>query len=375
MKIAVFIYRYPLYPNGSYLKEFIDELSTQTESVALFAAFSPKCDLVHRENVYFTPIANPKFYPFGDMLFEFLIFFQALFSKKFRTSDVYVVISARGALALRILSFIFGKPAINIIEMLNSKTSLNDRLSNYWQSVIYKRGFRRTICWSNFYKDKFIKKWGVPDNKIAILPSGIDTEKFHPKVRNDKVRLNIPADATLIVFAKPLYEPNREMAEVLVEALLHVKHKSVHLLVGNGAQKEILERKIKKLGLDHRISFMPFVSIDEIPGYLGAADIIALPFTYDATVSRSLLEAMSMGKPTIVSLSGEVGSIVTHMENAYVTEPNPESFARAIDFLIDNKNVSKKLGESARALILQDYGIRAVVKKYVREFHAVTYQT
>ncbi|MFC1608615.1 glycosyltransferase family 4 protein [Patescibacteria group bacterium] len=374
MKIGIIYYKYPLYEKGSYIQEFVDALTGESDQVILISSPCPSKDFFRPKNlkIIWIPILNIPF--IGDIIFNVTVFFSAIFSD-FTKVDVINVVSARGALAAYLLGKIYGKPVICSIEIINSNenNSLIDRAYNLFQRFVYTLKYDKIICWSRFYYDKYLQKWGVSSEKVDIIPGGINISRYNPNVSGDEIRKKFLGDKEyLIVFAKPMYEYNRKTAELLLESVNLLKNDvKIKILLGDGEQRSVLEEKIEKLGMCDSVSFMPFVSIDEIPSYLAASDLIVLSFTYPATTSRSLLEAMAMGKAVVVTDVGEISNVVTDKKNSFVVPVDKNEIARLIGKIIGNRAILDKAGESARELVEEKYAIGIIAQKTINVFNEV----
>lgn len=371
MKIGIIFFKYPLYEGGSYFQEFIDALCLKSDKVVLIASHYPKEDIVHPENLLIKWIRFYNFPIIGDLIFNWNILWAGIFSREFRKVDIINVVSARGVLAAKLLGKILKKPVICTIEIINNKrNSFRDSVFYLIQRWLFSFNFNKIICWSHYYAGILIS-WGIKEEAIKILPGGINVSRYNPDIDGSEIR-RMYSERVLIVFAKPMYEYNRKTAEILLEAIgMLGDESSVHILLGDGEQRNIIEQKIQLLGLNKDVSFMPIVSITEIPKYIAASDIIVLPFSYAATTSRSLLEAMALGKPIITTEVGEISMIVEDGKEAILVNPNKEEVSRAIQRLLDDKELALRLGRNARKKIEEKYSIDNIIRSTMAVYNEV----
>lgn len=371
MKVGIIFFKYPLYGGGSYFQEFVDALCLKSKNVVLIASHYPKEEFVHPKNLIIKWVSFYNFLIIGDLIFNWNIFWTGIFSREFRSVDIINVVSARGVLAAKLLGKILKKPVVCTIEIINSKQN------GFWDSVFYRIqrwlfsfNFDKIICWSHYYADILIS-WGIKKEVVKILPGGINVSRYNPSIDGSKIRKMYPEKA-LIVFAKPLYEYNRKTAEILLEAVAMLGNEaSVHILLGDGEQRNIIEQKIQALDLNNAVSFMSVVSITEIPKYIAASDIIVLPFSYAATTSRSLLEAMAIGKPIVTTAVGEISMVVENEKEAILVNPNEKEVSRAIQRLLDDKELALRLGKNARKKVEEKYSIDNIVRSTVAIYNEV----
>jgi glycosyltransferase involved in cell wall biosynthesis len=367
------VFKYPLYEKGSYLQEFVDSMVCRCERVVLIAALYPDKNFFSPRNLSIKWIPLFPVPIIGEIFYNLLIFFKGIIY--LRDVDVINVISARPAIVGFLLGKILNKPVVCTVEIINepgNRWFQKESVINAIQKLIYSLKYDKIICWSKYYFYAYLKKWGVGEGTVVIIPSGIDISRYNPLICGEGIRNNFPPGSFLIVFAKPMYEYNRKMAELLLLSVkLLDRDLDIRVLLGDGQQRKMIEDKIKILGLGEKISFMPIVPITKIPEYLAAADIIVLPFTYQPTTSRSLLESMAMGKAIVVTNSGEITEMLTDGEEALVVEPEEKALASAIRRVCFDRELKNKLGRNARLLVEKSFSIESVADKTLEVYREV----
>jgi glycosyltransferase involved in cell wall biosynthesis len=97
-------------------------------------------------------------------------------------------------------------------------------------------------------------------------------------------------------------------------------------------------------------------------------DIGVYPLSKDEWVSgKSGLKAiqyMAFGLPTVATDIGTTSIIIKHKENGYLVN-SEEEWLHALEELIRNPELRKKLGSKARELIIKNYSINAIKMKYL----------
>jgi glycosyltransferase involved in cell wall biosynthesis len=296
--------------------------------------------------------------------------FKVMFVTDLRKVDLVNSVGPRGLLAGWYLKKVCGIPLVCTVEMLNEKGSL---LNNIYYEIVrflmIKAPVDKYICWSNYYWTNHLKKWGIPENKVANISGGINTDNYNPTVDGTDIKNRYGNNCTLIVFAKPLYSTNTESAKILVQAVALLKQKiAIKLLIGSGEGKEEVKDLAKDLGVEECVAFMPLTPFPEIPKYIAAADLIVLPFTYAATTSRSLLEAMAMGKPIITTKVGEIPNIVRNGEEALLVNPTIKDISDAIELVTTDQKLAKLLSRNAMALVKEKYSLSIIISETVNVF-------
>jgi glycosyltransferase involved in cell wall biosynthesis len=145
---------------------------------------------------------------------------------------------------------------------------------------------------------------------------------------------------------------------VLLRALsLPLTASEVELTVaGKGTDSEYqkeLERLISKLPANCRVNMVGHVSHPEVQVLLRNHDIFAFPVIWDEPFSLVLLEAMHAGIAIVATATGGSKEVLRHDENALVVERNDaDDLAAALDRLLTNEQLRRRLGTNAQASVL-----------------------
>jgi len=126
------------------------------------------------------------------------------------------------------------------------------------------------------------------------------------------------------------------------------------------------------LGVSHQFAILPLVSYDKVPLYTPGADIghalyepIHVNNVYIATASNKLMEYMAAGLPVLVSDRPGLRALVeTHGCGVSVDESSPESIAAAVNALLSDPNLSRRLGAAGARAFEEEYS-------YERQFAPV----
>lgn len=372
MRVGIVCYKYPLYEKGSYLQEFIDALASKCDEVLLISARYPDKEFSRPVNMHVKWVPLFTVPVLGDIIFNLFVFVKGAFF--FKNVNLINVFSARPAPASFLLGLLLRKPVVCTVEIINEAgNSFADSIFSRIQQWIYSLRFNAVICWSKRYFDAYFRDGlarGRPN--MEIIPAGIDTNRFNPGIDGTGIRKRFPAESFLVVFAKPMYEYNRKMAELLLDVIDELGTEiDIRLLLGTGEQRGKVEKKVRDLRLDNRVSFMPFVPITDIPAYIAASDFIVLPFTYQPTTSRSLLESLAMGKAVVTTNCGEIPRMVTNGEDALLAEPDKDSLASAVRMVCASSALRDKLGKNAALLAKRNYSVDSVIDRTIRVYKRV----
>ncbi|MBD0364165.1 MAG: glycosyltransferase family 4 protein [Coleofasciculus sp. C3-bin4] len=209
--------------------------------------------------------------------------------------------------------------------------------------------YDRVIIFSQLQRN-FLKRLGVPKQKLAVIPNGVDVQKYSPGASNLKLKLN----------AKHLFVYQGRIApEKNVEALLRAWKQSnlgnscKLLIVGNGPLSDSL---MPFYGEEHGIIWQGFIADEQRRvEILQAADVFILPSLLEG-LSLSLLEAMACGVACVATDAGADGEV---LENGAGVILNTHWVTSQLRTLLpqfrDHPEWTALLGQKARARVLERY--------------------
>ena len=221
----------------------------------------------------------------------------------------------------------------------------------------------KVVCVSSALQRQLENNYGIPANKVFVLPNCVDIHKFRPyPEEREAVRQRYQVgDNPLIVFVGTFYE--WQDIQTLVEAFstLHARIATARLLlVGDGVNKTKIEELVTQLGLEKAITLTGSIPFEEVPYLLSAADISVAPYKkMDVEFWESpmkLFEYMASGAPLITSPVGQISEIIQNEENGLLVEPGDAgALCLALEKLIDNPSLRSSLAQNARRDVEQSF--------------------
>jgi glycosyltransferase involved in cell wall biosynthesis len=153
----------------------------------------------------------------------------------------------------------------------------------------------------------------------------------------------------------------RKGHEVLLRALALMRSPARLVLVGDGPERERLERLARDLGLDGRVRFAGARGQHEIPGFYADADVFCLP-SFQEGVPVVLMEAMAAGLPVVATRIMGVPELVEDGVSGVLVAPGREDeLAAATDALLDDRERAAALAGAGRARVEELYDLNANV--------------
>lgn len=228
-------------------------------------------------------------------------------------------------------------------------------------------------------------KLGIPEEKILVIPNGVDIEKFSPEITKSeeckelRQKLNIGPQEISIGFSgnfgiwHGIPHLTRAIDKIIKKRLIK---NSRFLLIGDGPLREEMKRQI-----DHyrNVLFVGEVSYLEIQNYLAICDILLSPHCLQIDGREffgsptKLFEYMAMGKAIVASNLGQIGRVLRNKKTAVLVEPGKvDGLIGGILELADDKKLRDRLGKNARKEVVNSYTWRKNVEKLIKSFEILS---
>lgn len=205
----------------------------------------------------------------------------------------------------------------------------------------------------------------MPRSKIRVIYNGI-----RPLTRNENAARELRdslgiLEGSFVVGTVARLDPVKNQA-MMLEAFYRFLESHPHswlLMVGDGPDRSMLERRARELGIWDRAIFTGFVN--EPVNHLSLMDVFLLSSHTEGT-SMTLLEAMSLGIPSLVTEVGGNPEIVQHGENGLLVPPNdPGRFCDSLTELHADAVLRERLKGGALRAFESRFSARAMVREYM----------
>jgi len=205
--------------------------------------------------------------------------------------------------------------------------------------------------------DEVAKRLKVPTERVKYWMNGVDFLK-DSNVDAQKLReeLGIDPQARVIVSICRLRWLKRVDRLIRALPLITSVHSNVKLLIiGEGEERETLERLTDILGVRRFVSFLGAVPHRDVEKYLHASDLFVSLYDF-SNVSSSLLEAMACGLCVVALNSGTTCQIISNGKNGILIDYDDlEKLPTLISRLLKNDDLRRKLGNNAREYALKNF--------------------
>jgi len=173
---------------------------------------------------------------------------------------------------------------------------------------------------------------GVPESNVILQRNGVDGEKFFIRDRAQaRGQLNDGWAGRLICFVGNL---TREKGpDLLIEAVARMPQSVPSTLrvvfIGDGVMRQALASRARQLGLEGVVRFEGRRPPDEIPLWIGAADLLCLPSRREGC-PNVVLEALASGRPVVAARVGGVPELLSERNGIIAAPEDPDALADAL---------------------------------------------
>jgi glycosyltransferase involved in cell wall biosynthesis len=210
--------------------------------------------------------------------------------------------------------------------------------------------------------ERWLVELGVDEERITVVANAVDPRRFEvtPEERADVRRRLEVNGAPIVAFVgtlRPWHDPT-----ILVRALglLRARGDAPRLLiVGDGPERASVEQLASEQRLSSMLTFTGAVAHDDVPGYLGAADVAAV--TYHPDTGRyfsplKMFEYLAAGLPVVAAELGEIPHCIRGGETGLLYPPgDAEALADALATLIADRETAAALGRNGREHVLRHH--------------------
>ena len=198
----------------------------------------------------------------------------------------------------------------------------------------------------------YVKAEGVPDDKIVVIPNGVNLDLFKPKERKNR---KPEFDNKLVVGFVGFCREWHKLDEVLITLNQHENKSLFFLVVGDGPAIPELRELAQELGFEDRFHVTGLVERDAMPFWLDQIDIALQSSVTPWASPLKMLEYMAKGLTILAPKAPNIEELITHEETALLFSPDDlQSFTATLNTLCGDEALCKTLGERAQKKIYEN---------------------
>lgn len=205
---------------------------------------------------------------------------------------------------------------------------------------------------------------GIPRERIAFVPNGIDPELFHPRApgnaEHELLRQHGLEGKFLVAYIGTLGLAHGLVT--LVDAAERLRHEKeiVFLLIGDGADRGRIEAEVVRRGLDN-IRLLGLRPRAEIPHWLAITHLTLVMLrnlpVFATVIPSKVFEFLAQERPMLLAApDGEIRGLVEETKAGITIEPeDPDALARAVLFVRDHPSEAAARARAGREWVEREY--------------------
>ena len=213
---------------------------------------------------------------------------------------------------------------------------------------------------------------GVPDEKVTVIPFGLDFNKYRISSPDAPARLRSEygLEGKYLALACSRLNPEKGL-DYLLRAIPQVRAVADNfrlVIVGSGSNEMELRNLCRELGLEDIVQFVGWRS--DAMDWIAAADLVVHPALCESWC-QVLFEALAFTKPVIMTPVGAAPEVIGNDERGRLIPPgDSNAIASRITELMNDRELGRSLAESGRAYIYQNMGADRAARNYEELYYA-----
>lgn len=243
-----------------------------------------------------------------------------------------------------------------------------DKLKSIIKYVIYRRlerrfeKFDKILVVSDHDKNYLVRTSKVKEEKILVIPNGVDIDHFKYKiVANKQERSEVKIGFSGILD----YAPNEEavlsfLVNTLPKVLKHFPFTEFWIIGKNPTERITNTAR----GFGDKVKVTGFV--EDIRSYISMLDIYISPLKSGGGIKNKILEAMALGPSVIPS---ELSMAGIEYDDEVMIYRNDDELFNKISYLIENPGERSELSQRARQLVENKHSWKKRAEEYISVFN------
>lgn len=385
MKILILSWEYPPHILGGLGKHVyalscaLADEGTEVHVITKGEAESPIYEKVGRVHLYRAPYYSPPPRDFHTMVLQANLNMVERAMKVMKVIGEVDIIHGHDWLvahAAKLLKHALNRPLVATIHATEwgRNQGLHNDLQRYISDVewwlIYEAW--RVICCSEYMRNEVKSVFQVPDDKIRVIPNGVDVREFESRVDTWRFKDQYASwDEKIVFFVGRLVR--EKGVDLLIEAIPRVlqAYPGVKFVIaGKGPALEHLKGRAAQLGVSHKVYFTGYIDDATRNGLYKCAEVAVFPSLYEP-FGIVALEAMAAKVPVVVSDVGGLGEVVRDDLGVKVAPGDVDSLAGGILKVLQNPRLGAVLRENGYREVTMRYNWRDVARRTLEVFKEV----
>lgn len=252
------------------------------------------------------------------------------------------------------------------IELGKLKNPIIQRIALGFEKIIYHNSSLVVACSGGM--EQGVKNV-VPEVSTLVISNSSDVELFS---KNEHFP-NLPQDfdATLPIFIYAGSLGLMDDCSQILEGLRLIDNLEYNVVfIGDGAERNLLERLCEDYGLHRKVWFLGLIPKTEVVKWFGLARASFVTFkdlpVLGTNSPNKMFDSFAAGVPIIQSTRGWIANLVNQSSCGINVDPTkPKDFADAIQLFLENPDLANEMGRNAKALAENDFNRTVLSNKFL----------
>ena len=256
--------------------------------------------------------------------------------------------------AAKTLKQSFKIPLVSTIHATEAgrNSGIHDQVQRYINDTEWLLTYESTevIVNSNYMKNELQRLFGLPYDKINVIPNGVNLDLYSGIERDYNFRRMYAMDNEKIILylGRLVYEKGIQNLISAMPKILDRYNDAKLVIAGKGGMIDELRNQVNYMGIQNKVYFTGYLNSNDVQKMYKCADVAVFPSTYEP-FGIVALESMLSGTPTVVSDVGGLNEIIEHgIDGMKSYAGNPNSIADSVLTLLYNQDLCNTISKNAK---------------------------
>jgi len=200
----------------------------------------------------------------------------------------------------------------------------------------------------------YIKSAGVDEKCIAVIPNGVDLEKFNEFPNSDEAKKRLGLDGKLVLGFSGFVREWHGLDQVVDLLVDKPGEQERHLLVvGDGPARREIEKRASKMSVSEKVTFTGIISRENVADYIAAFDIALQPDVVAYASPLKLFEYMMLERAVVAPDTANIREVLDNNINAVLFDPGqPDAMCESVELVCRDDVLRHRIANAARKTIL-----------------------
>ncbi|MDP9134787.1 MAG: glycosyltransferase family 4 protein [Actinomycetota bacterium] len=212
----------------------------------------------------------------------------------------------------------------------------------------------RVIACSAYMREHISDIYGLEEERIAVIPNGIDPADLVPvdDLETLRSRFAAPDERLVLLVGRLVYEKGFQLALEALPGLIERVGNVRFIVAGSGTAEQELREQATRLGLDDHGAFVGWIGDDVLHSLYRISDLTVVPSIYEP-FGLVALEAMASGCPCLVADTGGLREVVPNDDvGLRFHSRDPDSLGQMAERLLTDGELRDRLVAEASEHVL-----------------------